>query len=178
MALTRKHSNSPPPVRYNIDSTNHRATGQKPTSQDRRSSISDPAGGLPGLFSRETLATTQAADADRSPNSCTWRRLIGATPCIVGDTAFVKRIVIVGSIASGKSTLARALGEKLGREVVELDELWWQPGSYQRTAVTAKTKTMEREQWRHLNQKLGGDETWIIDGSLDLLAIASLAPTR
>lgn len=83
----------------------------------------------------------------------------------------MKRIVIVGSIASGKSTLARALGENLDREVIELDELWWQPGSYQRTAATAKTRTMERERWRHVNQKVADDETWIIDGSLDLLAI-------
>ncbi len=82
-----------------------------------------------------------------------------------------KRVAIVGSIGAGKSTLARPLGNQLNRDVVELDELWWNPGDYQRTAATAKSKTMVRERWCQLNRDLTGADSWIIDGSLDLLAM-------
>ena len=85
------------------------------------------------------------------------------------DNGSVKRIAIVGSIGSGKSTFANALGGQLGRHVVHLDELWWEPGSHERTPLTAKTRTMGRELWRQLNRDLVDCETWIIDGSLDLL---------
>lgn len=37
----------------------------------------------------------------------------------------MERILIIGSGGAGKSTLARALGEKLGLPVVHLDKLWW-----------------------------------------------------
>ena len=40
----------------------------------------------------------------------------------------MKRVVIFGRGASGKSTLAKRLGEITGLPVVELDEIFWQPG--------------------------------------------------
>jgi len=40
----------------------------------------------------------------------------------------VKRIIIIGSGGAGKSTLARALGERLGLPVVHLDAQFWQAG--------------------------------------------------
>ncbi|KAA8998941.1 AAA family ATPase [Affinibrenneria salicis] len=39
-----------------------------------------------------------------------------------------KRIVILGNAGSGKSSLARQLGEKLALPVVHLDRLFWGPG--------------------------------------------------
>ncbi len=40
----------------------------------------------------------------------------------------MERIVIIGCGGAGKSTLARALGEKLKLPVVHLDKLFWRPG--------------------------------------------------
>lgn len=39
-----------------------------------------------------------------------------------------RRILVVGNSGGGKSTLARALGEKLGLPVIHLDVLFWKPG--------------------------------------------------
>jgi adenylate kinase family enzyme len=40
----------------------------------------------------------------------------------------MKRVVILGPGASGKSTLAIHLGEITGLPVIELDKLFWRPG--------------------------------------------------
>ena len=37
----------------------------------------------------------------------------------------MERILIIGCSGSGKSRLARQLGQKLGLPVVHLDQLWW-----------------------------------------------------
>lgn len=67
----------------------------------------------------------------------------------------MERIVIIGSGGAGKSTLARALGERLGLPVVHLDKLFW------------------RGNWEHLSrdafdaelaERCAG-EKWIIDGN-------------
>ena len=38
-----------------------------------------------------------------------------------------KRIVIVGTTSSGKSTLAKAISDKFGHDFIELDALHWEP---------------------------------------------------
>jgi adenylate kinase family enzyme len=38
-----------------------------------------------------------------------------------------QRIVVVGTTSSGKSTLAKALAEKIGADFIELDALHWEP---------------------------------------------------
>jgi adenylate kinase family enzyme len=38
-----------------------------------------------------------------------------------------KRIVVVGTTSSGKSTLAKRLAEKIGGDFIELDALYWEP---------------------------------------------------
>ena len=43
----------------------------------------------------------------------------------------MKRVMIIGCGGAGKSTLARALGEKTGLPVVHLDQIWWAPGNWQ-----------------------------------------------
>jgi len=40
----------------------------------------------------------------------------------------MRRVVILGCSGSGKSTFARAMGERLGLPVVHLDALFWSPG--------------------------------------------------
>ncbi len=67
----------------------------------------------------------------------------------------MERIMIIGCGGAGKSTLARAMGEKLNIPVVHLDKLWWRPG------------------WEHVSQEefdaLLGEavqkEKWILDGN-------------
>jgi nicotinamide riboside kinase len=68
----------------------------------------------------------------------------------------MKRILILGPGASGKSTLARRLGEITGLRVIELDQIFWQPG----LAATA------RDQWEMIQQKLVEASEWIMDGDL------------
>lgn len=38
-----------------------------------------------------------------------------------------KRIVVIGTTSSGKSTLAKTLAEKIGADFIELDALHWEP---------------------------------------------------
>ena len=68
----------------------------------------------------------------------------------------MKRVVILGRGAAGKSTLARHLGELTKLPVIELDKLFWQPGLV----------TIGRDQWIAVQQKLARQERWIMDGDL------------
>ena len=78
----------------------------------------------------------------------------------------MKRVVILGRGASGKSTLARRLGEITGLPVIELDKVFWLPG----LAATP------RDQWVAVQEKLVArdgsikdgriTDGWIIDGDL------------
>ena len=67
----------------------------------------------------------------------------------------MKRIIIIGCPGSGKTRLARTLGEKLNLTVVHLDRLWWTRGW--------ETVTMEEFDAR-LERALALD-SWIIDGN-------------
>jgi adenylate kinase family enzyme len=68
----------------------------------------------------------------------------------------MKRVVIFGRGASGKSTLARQLGEITELPVFELDKIFWQPG----LVPTAP------EQWADTQQTLVAQNQWILDGDL------------
>jgi adenylate kinase family enzyme len=68
----------------------------------------------------------------------------------------VRRVVIVGPGAAGKSTLAARMGEITGLPVIELDKLFWQPG----LAATP------HDQWAAIQRDLVGHEAWIMDGDL------------
>ena len=68
----------------------------------------------------------------------------------------MKRVVILGRGASGKSTLARRLGEITGLPVVELDKVFWRPG----LAATS------REEWVAAQGLLIAKDRWIVDGDL------------
>ena len=65
-------------------------------------------------------------------------------------------MVILGRGASGKSTLARSLGEITRLPVIELDKVFWQQGLV----------AMPRDQWIVIQQKLVSQDEWIMDGDL------------
>jgi adenylate kinase family enzyme len=68
----------------------------------------------------------------------------------------MRRVVILGRGASGKSTLARRLGELTGLPVIEVDKIFWQPGLI----------ATPREQWVVMQEKLVARDGWIMDGDL------------
>ena len=68
----------------------------------------------------------------------------------------MKRVVIIGPGASGKSTLARQLAVITGLRVVELDKIFWRPGLVE----------TPRDRWVELQQKLVRENDWIMDGDL------------
>lgn len=68
----------------------------------------------------------------------------------------MRRVVILGRGASGKSTLARCLGEITGLPVIEVDRIFWQPGLI----------ATPREQWVAMQEKLVVGDRWIMDGDL------------
>jgi adenylate kinase family enzyme len=68
----------------------------------------------------------------------------------------MRRVVILGPGASGKSTLAIRLSEITGLPVIELDKLFWRPG----------LATTPRDQWFKVQERLVEETGWIIDGDL------------
>ena len=68
----------------------------------------------------------------------------------------MKRVVVLGPGAAGKSTLAAQLGEIKELPVVELDQLFWQPG----------LRATSRGQWRAIQRELVEQDNSILDGDL------------
>lgn len=68
----------------------------------------------------------------------------------------MKRIVILGRGAAGKSTFARTLGRITGIPVIELDKLFWQAGLV----------PMTRDEWVRTQRNLVSTDSWIMDGDL------------
>jgi nicotinamide riboside kinase len=67
----------------------------------------------------------------------------------------MRRVVIIGRGASGKSTLAVRLGEITGLPVIELDKFFWRPG----LVATPRDQVAVQEGFL-------AEEGWIIDGDL------------
>src|SRR6266853_1973261 len=68
----------------------------------------------------------------------------------------MKRVVIIGRGASGKSTLGTRLGEITGLPVIELDKVFWRPGLV----------AIPRDQWVVVQERFVAEEGWIMDGDL------------
>jgi predicted kinase len=68
----------------------------------------------------------------------------------------MKRVVLIGPGASGKSTLAVQLGETMGLPVIELDKLFWRAGLV----------ATPRDEWVKVQQRLVEKDQWIMDGDL------------
>jgi adenylate kinase family enzyme len=64
--------------------------------------------------------------------------------------------LILGPGASGKTTLARRLGQFTGLPVIELDTLFWRPGLV----------ATPRDAWVEIQRRLIEDSDWIMDGDL------------
>jgi adenylate kinase family enzyme len=73
----------------------------------------------------------------------------------------MKRVVILGRGASGKSTLAKRLGEIAGLPVVHLDKVFWRPGLV----------TTPRDEWTDAQASLVAKDEWIMDGDLGSLDV-------
>jgi adenylate kinase family enzyme len=89
-------------------------------------------------------------------NTSCWKSGAPSLSCFGLTLKNMKRVVILGRGASGKSTLARRLGEITQLPVIELDKVFWGPG----LAVTS------REQWVAVQEKLIAEDGWIMDGDL------------
>jgi adenylate kinase family enzyme len=68
----------------------------------------------------------------------------------------MKRVVILGRGAAGKTTLAKRLGEITRLPVIELDSIFWQPD----------LMATPRDRWEVVQQKLAAEGRWIMDGDL------------
>jgi len=67
----------------------------------------------------------------------------------------MRRILIVGSGGSGKSTLSRRLGNVLKLPVIHLDSLYWKPGWIE----------PNKTEWTHTIRGVISREAWILDGN-------------
>lgn len=70
-------------------------------------------------------------------------------------TEFMKRILIIGSSGAGKSTFAKRLHDKIGLELIHLDQYYWKPG-------WVKPETSE---WEGIVKDLLKKESFIMDGN-------------
>ena len=68
----------------------------------------------------------------------------------------MRRVVILGRGGAGKSALSRQLSDLTGIPAVELDSLFWQPGS----------TPMDPSRWAACQQELIQRDRWILDGDL------------
>src|SRR5579863_10536322 len=68
----------------------------------------------------------------------------------------MKRVVILGPGASGKSTVARQLSEITGLPVIDLDKVFWQAGLL----------PTPQDEWAKVQQMLVQKHEWIMDGDL------------
>jgi adenylate kinase family enzyme len=76
----------------------------------------------------------------------------------------MKRVVILGRGASGKSSLARTLRELTGLPLIELDNVFWQPG----------LQPMPPDKWASLQSKLVKKPEWVMDGDLGPYDVADI----
>lgn len=67
----------------------------------------------------------------------------------------MKRILVLGSGGSGKTTFSRKMAEKTALPLYHLDSLYWKPGWIE----------PEKTEWRAKLTDLVAQEEWIIDGS-------------
>jgi len=67
----------------------------------------------------------------------------------------VNKVIVIGSGGAGKSTFSTQLGQKLGIEVIHLDQLYWRPDW---------TKT-PADEWNATVADLVTRDSWVMDGN-------------
>src|SRR2546430_13840192 len=67
----------------------------------------------------------------------------------------MKRVLVIGSGGTGKTTVARRLAQRTGLPLIHLDLLYWRPG-WQPTPG---------EEWHETVRRLVVGERWIMDGN-------------
>jgi adenylate kinase family enzyme len=67
----------------------------------------------------------------------------------------MRRVLVIGSGGSGKSTFARLLGAQLNVEVIHLDKVYWRPGWVE----------TPKDEWRIKVEELVKRESWVMDGN-------------
>jgi adenylate kinase family enzyme len=77
----------------------------------------------------------------------------------------VKRVAVIGSGGSGKSTFARKLAARTGLPLVQLDHLYWLPG----------WQEPPEDEWQATHAGLIARDRWIIDGNYGSTMVARLA---
>jgi len=66
-----------------------------------------------------------------------------------------KRVMVMGSSGSGKSTMAKRLGELTGLPVVHMDTIWWKPGWVSRP----------RDEVYAMHATAIAEPEWVFDGN-------------
>jgi adenylate kinase family enzyme len=69
--------------------------------------------------------------------------------------AIGRRVVVIGTAGSGKSTFSRALSAQTGLPVIHLDVHYWKPGWVKPSD----------EEWRTKQRSLLAGDGWIVDGN-------------
>jgi len=72
---------------------------------------------------------------------------------VSGTMRAMHRIAVIGPVASGKSTLARHLGSRLGLTVVDLDDVYF-----------GADRSLSDDEWAAIHRRLLEPERWIIAG--------------
>ena len=67
----------------------------------------------------------------------------------------MKRVLVIGSGGSGKTTLAKAIAEKTSLPLIHLDQLFWHPGWI---------STPDPE-WDQITDELIMRDAWVMDGN-------------
>jgi len=67
----------------------------------------------------------------------------------------VRRVLVIGSGGSGKTTFARALAEQTRLPLIHLDALYWRAG----------WTPMPNEEWDRLIEELITRDEWVMDGN-------------
>ncbi len=81
----------------------------------------------------------------------------------------LRRTLIIGNSGSGKTYLATKLAEQLQSEVIHFDQLFWEPGSFE--------KKRPKEVVLEENKTLSMSKSWIMEGVFGSLAAAALSNT-
>lgn len=74
-------------------------------------------------------------------------------------TSKPRRIVVIGTSCSGKTTLARKIAQQLAIKHIELDELHWLPDWQEREPVI----------FRQLVEEAIAGDSWVVDGNYSIV---------